>query len=173
MADAPQLEIIDSFLSGQAELFAHLVQTVSWDDRMAARRTASFGRAYDYSQMTYPEIALPTELIDVAERLERRLRIRFNNCLLNYYETGDNTMGFHADETAGLMPGTGVAIVSLGSVREITFRRTSNPTVRVSFPLAPGSLLYMDSAVQDHWQHAIKKQKHAGARISITWRAIA
>lgn len=103
--------------------------------------------------------------------LEKRLNIQFNNCLLNFYETGDNTMGFHSDETTGLVSGTGVAIVSLGSIRDITYRSKSQPQIQRSFPLKPGSLLFMDDVVQENWMHAIKRQKDAGPRISLTWRA--
>jgi len=167
----PPIQINDIFFPGHVKLFTVLASTVPWDDRMAARRTASFGRPYNYSQLQYPETPIPSTLSSVVELLEARLQIRFNNCLLNYYETGDNTMGFHSDETAYLRPGTGVAIVSLGSVRDITYRFKDDPQIQTSYALQPGSLLYMDAAVQDKWVHAIKKQKDAGPRISLTWRA--
>ncbi len=94
--------------------------------------------------------------------LEKRLNIQFNNCLLNFYETGDNTMGFHSDETTGLVSGTGVAIVSLGSIRDITYRSKKsapNPTV---LPTQTRIMLFMDDVVQENWMHAIKRQKDAG-----------
>lgn len=85
---------------------------------MRARKTASYGSSYDYSQMIYEVRELHPALVPVADMLETRLGFRPNNCLLNYYESGDNTMGYHSDETANLADGTGVAIVSLGSARE-------------------------------------------------------
>ena len=110
-------------------------------------------------------------LIPVAEQLTRQLKIDFNNCLLNFYLTGNSTMGFHSDDTSALQPDTGVAIISLGSQRGITYRHKSDHSIQHTLSLAPGSLLYMDSAVQDHWMHAIKKDSKAGPRISLTWRA--
>jgi alkylated DNA repair dioxygenase AlkB len=174
MNNQPQVLIEDSFLpaSESLTLFENLSTSVDWDDSMAARRTASFGRPYNYSNMQYPETLLPDSLHPIVELLNARLGIRFNNCLLNFYQTGDNSMGFHSDNTTGLVPGTGVAIVSLGSVREITFRFKAEPSHQVTFPMNPGSLLYMDDAVQQDWMHAIKKQIGAGPRISLTWRAI-
>ncbi len=148
-----------------------LVSSVAWDNRMTARRTASFGRPYNYSQIEYPETPFPSDLLPLIDMLDARLGVRFNNCLLNYYETGDNTMGFHSDDTAGLFPATGVAIVSLGSVRHITYRSKDKPDIQKSFALQPGSLLYMDDSIQEKWLHAIKRQKDAGPRISLTWRA--
>jgi hypothetical protein len=167
----PPIEIEDAFYSAHEVLFNSLVTSIEWDDRMAARRTASFGRPYNYSQIDYPETPIPLELQTLVAMLDKRLNIKFNNCLLNYYETGDNTMGFHSDETTGLVSGTGVAIVSLGSVRDITYRSKTQPEIQRSFPLKPGSLLYMDDVVQENWMHAIKRQKDAGPRISLTWRA--
>jgi alkylated DNA repair dioxygenase AlkB len=169
----PKLLIEDVFLSDHQELFQALVETVDWDDRMAARRTASFGRPYNYSQMDYVDSPIPELLLPVIDQLERRLAIRFNNCLLNYYETGDHSMGFHSDDTTGLVHDTGVAIVSLGGVREITYRSKHDPQIQKSYPLLPGSMLYMDDRVQEEWMHAIKRQKNAAARISLTWRAFA
>jgi alkylated DNA repair dioxygenase AlkB len=169
----PDLQIDEHFLPEPAPLFQWLLMNVSWDERMAARRTASFGQPYNYSQLTYAKQPLTPELVSVAQLLASRLNIQFNNCLLNYYETGDHTMGFHADDTAGLVPGTGVAIVSLGSEREITYRRTADRTQQISYRLPAGSLLYMDDAIQRDWQHSIRRQPGAGPRISLTWRAVA
>jgi alkylated DNA repair dioxygenase AlkB len=171
MLQEPAINIIDEFLPNHAELFTYLASSVQWDDSMAARRTASFGKPYNYSQISYPDVPMLPGLNDVADKLLKKLNVSFNNCLLNYYETGDNTMGFHSDDTSNLIPGTGVAIVSLGSVRDITYRSKTNPGHQVSFALRPGSLLYMDDAVQVDWLHAIKKQTGAGSRISLTWRA--
>lgn len=167
----PEIELEDDFYSDHESLFRTLLTSIEWDNRMAARRTASFGQPYNYSQIDYPELPIPHELHPLLERLNARLGINFNNCLLNFYETGNNTMGFHSDDTTGLIAGTGVAIVSLGSVRDITYRSKSQPELQRSYPLKPGSLLYMDEGVQEDWVHAIKRQKDAGPRISLTWRA--
>ena len=173
MDDSPKIRLISAVVADHAALFEQLRTTVEWDDRMAARRTASFGKPYNYSQIDYPEKAFPDSLLSLLELLDAILNIRFNNCLLNFYETGDNSMGFHSDDTTQLLPETGVAIISLGSIREITFRSKKDVEVQKSFPLTPGSLLYMDAEIQEDWLHAIKKQKNAGPRISLTWRAFA
>lgn len=171
MDNQPNIILEQEFYPRHANLFAELMASVEWDERMKARKTASFGKPYDYSQMSYEPKEMLPGLVDVVECLKARLNVSFNNCLLNLYETGVNTMGFHSDETGNLLPETGVAIVSLGSERIITFRSMDQTTL-VDYDLKPGSLLYMDNAVQDNWMHSIKKQKIAGPRISLTWRAI-
>jgi alkylated DNA repair dioxygenase AlkB len=163
--------IEDDFLEDNKILFNTLISQVNWNERMAARKTASFGVPYDYSQISYPRVPLLPALIPVAERLNERLGISFNNCLLNYYESGEQTMGFHSDDTSSLLPGTGVAIVSLGHARDITYRSKADKMTEYSFSLLPGSLLYMNSEIQEEWLHGIRKQAEAGPRISLTWRA--
>jgi alkylated DNA repair dioxygenase AlkB len=167
-----QINIDAEFYPDHAALFDQLQALVVWDESMAARKTASFGHPYHYSQMRYAVLPIPECLQPLLRQLHDRLRIPFNNCLLNYYETGNNTMGFHSDDTSGLVPGTGVAIVSLGSQREITYRSIQDPSIEKSHALVPGSMLYMDDAVQKDWLHAIRRHKGAGPRISLTWRAI-
>lgn len=168
-----RLEIDPIFYRQHADLYCVLMDTIQWDESMRARKTASFGQPYNYSQMEYAPKPLPQCLELMVAQLQSRLGIAFNNCLLNYYESGANTMGFHSDETSGLVSGTGVAIVSLGSARDITYRSIEDPSFQRSFPLEPGSLLYMDDEVQLHWQHAIRRSDGAGPRISLTWRAVA
>ncbi len=168
----PDILLVDSFLSDAEALFDNLRDSVDWDTSMTARHTASFGEPYNYSQMAYEPRPLHPSLAPVAERLSEKLGIAFNNCLLNFYLSGDSTMGFHSDDTSDLESGTGVAIVSLGSQRGITYRSKADTQIRHTFPLATGSLLYMDSKVQDNWMHAIKKDANAGPRISLTWRAL-
>lgn len=163
--------IKDNFWVDQMRLFETLRDSIAWEGSMAARRTASFGVPYNYAQMRYPALPMHEALKPVVEKLNEVLGVRLNNCLLNFYGTGQSKMGFHADDTTDLQPGTGVAIVSLGYARKLTYRNKANPALQRAFGLQPGSVLYMSSAAQDEWVHAIKKQKGVGPRISLTWRA--
>ena len=167
----PELLIKQDFLVEHAELFDWLSKGICWDESMAVRKTASFGVPYNYAQLSYPSVPMHACLLPVVSKLSLLLGIEFNNCLLNFYESGENTMGYHADDTSGLQANTGVAIVSLGNARNITYRNKLNPTIRHAFNLLPGSLLYMDSSLQETWVHAIRKQRDVGPRISRTWRA--
>ena len=167
----PDLLLIDEFVPNHPELFEVLKTSVNWDKSMVVRYTASFGEPYNYSQMSYPAVSMHPLLIPLVEMLHEQLQIYFNNCLLNYYQSGDSTMGFHSDDTSQLQAGTGVAIISLGASRNITYRHKKNHDIRHSFMLTSGSLLYMNSAVQEEWMHGIRKQSHTSSRISLTWRA--
>lgn len=169
----PEIVLEERFLAGSRELLIALTTEIEWDTRMQARKTASCGRAYNYSGMTYPDTPMHPRLLPIVDKLEARLGFRPNNCLLNFYADGEASMGFHSDSTAELVPGSGIAIVSLGAQRAITFQYKHGDKAEFDFPLVSGSLLYMSPEIQQDWRHAIRKQPETAGRISLTFRQIA
>lgn len=164
---------VEGFWPAQQSLFAWAVANVPWDDRIHARKTASYGVPYDYAGLTYAPQAFPEELEKVRAAVSTRCGIPANNCLLNYYPDGNARMGFHSDSAMGLVGDSGVAIVSLGAQRALRFRRIANLEDRITVPLAPGSLFYMQASVQKVWQHALPRTSRPWPRISLTFRAVA
>ncbi|MAT15593.1 MAG: alpha-ketoglutarate-dependent dioxygenase AlkB [Planctomyces sp.] len=172
MTTEPDIKLINGFLEDPDHLFRELRFTVNWDERMRARKTASFGVSYDYSGLTYPESPIPEYLQPVCDQIESTIGFAPNNCLLNYYPDGESSMGYHSDSSEELLEGTGVAIVSLGSGRHIWFRSKADKEQQYKYLLTSGSLLYMDQALQEDWLHAIPKEPDVGERISMTFRHI-
>jgi len=171
-ARGPDLVYIEAFVADHRSLLDRLRAQTTWDERMRARRTASFGVPYDYSGMTYPAAPMPDAIADIRDALAEILPLAPNNCLVNDYEDGRSTMGFHADSIRELVPGTGVAIVSLGATRTLSFRRIVEREIEVARPLAGGSVMYMTPQVQGLWKHGIRREEGVGARISLTFRQI-
>jgi len=172
--ERPEATFIVDFLVPEAasSLLDALCREVVWDERIKARKTASFGEAYNYSGIDYDVVPMPPVLEPLCEAIERELGFRPTNCLANYYESGRSTMGFHSDATHNLAEGTGIAIVSLGAERELVFRNKSNHSLLVRYSLPHGSLLYMTPATQTYWAHAIKKTDTDDIRISLTFRHV-
>ncbi len=168
---APEVLFVERFVGDPDALLLSLLTETAWDERIYARLTASFGVPYNYSGMTYPEIPMPVYLQEVCVAINERLQFTPNNCLVNSYVEGGSRMGFHADSTEELVPGTGVAVVSLGATRTLTFRRTDDRDVRRGFALPHGSLLYMPPEVQSEWQHGVLKEPGIGQRMSLSFRA--
>ena len=171
----PDIILIENFIDNANSLFDELCQTVSWNDNFSARKTASFGVAYQYSGVSYDELPFPVSIQRLAEKIAHQLGFLPNNCLINYYETAQSRMGFHVDDVSQMAKNTGVAIISLGATRTMTYRLLADKTVKVNYPLPAGSLLYMDDNVQQLWQHAILKAKHSTnemPRISLTFRQL-
>lgn len=172
MNTKPNVTFIENFAADADELYRLILERTVWDERMNARLTASYGAPYNYSNMTYPATPMPRYLGTAVDAIEKELGWRPNNCLINNYVEGSSRMGFHADSTAELEPGTGVAIVSLGETRTLTFRRTDDHEIRWGCPLPHGCLLWMNDEVQAYWQHGVLKQSGAGQRVSLTFRAL-
>lgn len=137
---------------------------------MTARKTASFGEAYNYSQIEYPYQEFLPELKEINQKVSPIIGFEPNNCLINYYLDGKSKMGYHSDQIDILEPQTGVAIISVGAVRTLKFRNILNPELFESFELTAGSLIYMTQEVQKIWQHSIPQSNTEEGRISITLR---
>jgi len=163
---------ISDFIRNPEMLFNQLLEETIWDERMKARKTASFGVAYNYSQITYADAPFPVSLQELCRPVRNAVGFEPNNCLLNYYHDGRSSMGFHSDTATGRTAGTGVAIVSLGSAREMKFRNKQDDEYISGRLLTPGSLIYLDDATQADWLHAIPKTEGAGPRISLSFRSI-
>jgi len=163
---------VPEFLGPHAEVLDWALASVTWDERIRARKTASYGAPYDYAGLTYAELPFPPLLERVRAAVGTRTEQDMNNCLLNYYPDGHSRMGFHTDSEAGIVPGTGVAIVSLGARRPLRFRRIAQLDERLDYVLAPGSLLFMPPRVQTLWQHAIPRTSCREPRVSLTFRSI-
>jgi len=168
----PPIYLKQDFLAHPERLFLALRDDIQWDERMRARKTASFGVSYDYSQIAYPQSAMHPALVPVCDMIEAELGFRPNNCLVNYYEDGESSMGFHSDSSERLAENSGVAIISLGVQRPIVYRNKGDKSLEHTYELEAGSLLYMTQEMQLEWLHAIPKMPGAGERISLTFRNI-
>lgn len=160
----------ENFIDHPQTLFDVLTSTVKWDERMSARKTASFGKAYNYSQINYPYQDFLPELRALIEKLKPILGFEPNNCLINFYTDGKSKMGYHSDQTDILEANTGIAIVSLGEARVLKFRNIENPEQFLNYELKAGSLVYMTQEIQSTWQHSIPKSDTEHGRISLTFR---
>lgn len=163
---------LENFIDNPNNLFNFLTNAINWDSRMSARKTASFGKAYNYSQIDYPYQDFIPELEHIIEKIETVIGFRPNNCLINYYQDGKSKMGYHSDQTDILESNTGIAIVSVGETRVLKFRNITNPDQFLSYELTAGSLIYMTQEIQSIWQHSIPKTDTENGRISLTFRRI-
>ena len=161
---------IENFIDNPNELFNLLTSTVKWDERMTARKTASFGKAYNYSQIDYPYQEFLPELDYIIKQLKPIIGFEPNNCLINYYLDGKSKMGYHSDQTDILETNTGIAIISVGETRILKFRNIENPDEFFTYELTAGSLVYMTQEIQTIWQHSIPKSDTENGRISLTFR---
>ena len=104
---------------------------------------------------------------------EQQMSANFNACLFNYYPTGDDGMGYHADNESELGNEPIIASVSLGATRKFVFKHRITKE-KVEIPLQDGQLIVMRGQTQRHWLHSLPKTKKVTeGRINLTFRHIA
>ena len=62
---------IPNFIDNPNGLFEYLVENVVWDESMFSRKTASYGKAYNYSQISYPYQDFLPELNKINEVVQK------------------------------------------------------------------------------------------------------
>jgi alkylated DNA repair dioxygenase AlkB len=132
------------------------------------------GAAYRYSGREQPLVPWHPEVSRLREALSVRAGCRFNSVLLNLYRTGDDSMGWHADDEPELDGEAPIASLSLGHRRTLLFRpRERTRRERVSLELGEGDLLLMEPPTQRHWRHALPRRRRVGeARVNLTFRRV-
>ena len=162
----------ENFITNHLELYRLLVDKIDWDSSMKSRNTSSFGKAYNYSNISYRYRDFIPEIKDMIDAVGSIVGYCSNNCLVNYYLDGNSSMGYHSDEVSCLKESTGIAIISLGQTRTISFKNIKNPDLILDLELRSGSLFYMGQDVQKEWKHAILKSETKEGRISLTFRSL-
>ncbi len=173
LRDSGAVRLDGGFWPARLELYDTLVSSVPWDDRLRARKAMSYGVPYNYSGIVWPAAAFPPILGPVLDRVATATGFVPNNCLAHYYPDGKSTMGYHSDAVAELEPGTGIAIVSLGAARHLTFRLERDRTHLEAYRLPSGSLFAMSPGMQSEWKHGLLPEEVVGGRISLTFRRMA
>ncbi len=149
----------------------------------APRKTLAYGDpgvAYTYAGQTKQALPWPPHLKEKKERVEALTGRTYNFALGNFYEDGAAHIGWHADKTGDLAPGSWIASTSDGATRDFEFRvRDGRVVKRKKFGLAlrQGMLLTMDLVTQDNYKHRVppiakKKRATVGARINWTFRLV-
>jgi alkylated DNA repair dioxygenase AlkB len=134
------------------------------------------GCHYSYSGISHRAAPWTPLLREIKAGVEQRVGTRFNSVLLNYYRTGQDSMGWHADDERELGKAPVIASVSLGATRTLQLKHRSAVDVeRVSLDLLHGSLLVMHPPTQAQWLHQIPKRKRVAPpteRINLTFRFV-
>ena len=171
-----------------AALLAELTETIAWrhepiklfgKEVLQPRLTAWHGdpaARYRYSGLLLEPQPWTPALQQLRQQLETASGARFNSVLLNLYRSGQDSMGWHADNEPELGPAPVIASLSLGSTRRFRLRPRDlarTPHAPVSLELPSGSLLLMRGPTQQHWLHAVPKTaRPTGPRLNLTFRQI-
>lgn len=124
---------------------------------------------YTYSGRTYEPRPWTPTLVQIKKKIEYATSNQFNSVLLNRYESGTDSVGWHADDEPEMSPEHPIASLSLGTTRSFQIRRGDGPIQTIE--LGHGSLLIMHAGMQQEWKHRVPKTKRIrGTRINLTFR---
>lgn len=178
--DAP-VTFIPNFLDPEtaAQAFTALLSEIPWE----RRTTEMYGKnvpvprmevwvadyPYTYSRRTYQPTPWTPTLVKIRTDIEAATCSRFNSVLLNRYESGSDSVGWHADDEPEMSSEHPIASLSLGATRSFQMRKGDDPIQTLE--LGHGSLLVMHPGMQQEWKHRIPKtKKPCGPRINLTFR---
>ncbi|MGO1250103.1 alpha-ketoglutarate-dependent dioxygenase AlkB family protein [Psychrobacter sp.] len=131
--------------------------------------------SYQYSGHNHQSIPWSDAVFHVKQAVEQELanigiNAHFNACLLNYYPSGADSMGYHADDEEELGDQPIVASLSLGATRKFVLKHQKTQD-KVELYLGSGQLIVMHGDTQRFWKHTITKTKTVfTGRISLTFR---
>ncbi len=131
--------------------------------------------SYQYSGHSRRAIKWSNTVFHMKHHIEEQLakigiQTSFNSCLLNYYPSGEDGMGYHADNEKELGSQPIIASLSLGATRKFVFKHKKTQD-KVELYLESGQLIVMHGDTQTFWKHTITKTKTVNqGRISLTFR---
>ncbi len=128
--------------------------------------------AYTYSGITKTAWPWTDALLQLKQMVEAVTDKRFNSCLVNLYNDGQDGMAYHSDGEKDLLHHGAIASLTLGAQRRFSFKHKTSKQ-KVELELAHGSLLVMQGATQDNWLHRLPPVAGVTeARINLTFRSI-
>ena len=131
------------------------------------------GARYRYSGTTHTPSPWHAAVLNLRDRIAAHCDAPFNSVLINLYRTGQDSMGWHADNEPELGPEPLIASVSLGATRDFRLRRNDRSQPTITHALESGSLLVMKGDMQRDWQHSLPRRARVNQpRINLTFRQV-
>ncbi|MFD7228678.1 alpha-ketoglutarate-dependent dioxygenase AlkB [Streptomyces sp. NPDC059881] len=170
------LDVLPGWLSGADALFEELAEGVPWraERRQMYEREVDVPRLLAYygdgDPLPHPVLTEARDALSAHYAAE--LGERFVTAGLCYYRDGHDSVAWHGDRIGrGAREDTMVAILSVGTPRDLVLRPRSGGREPVRKALGHGDLVVMGGSCQRTWEHAVPKTTRAvGARISIQYR---
>ncbi len=128
--------------------------------------------SYGYAQIKRKAEPWSENVLKLKRLVENATGNQYNSCLLNYYPSGEDGMGWHTDNEKELGKNPTIASLSLGATRKFSFKHNTTKQ-KIDVHLKNGSLLLMTGEIQHFWKHALPKTKKIKTpRMNLTFRNI-
>jgi alkylated DNA repair dioxygenase AlkB len=170
------VDVLPGWVNGSDAAFETLLRDVDW----RAERRQMYDGVVDVPRLlrwygedeTLPHPVLTDAKAQLSAHYAEELGEEFMTAGMCLYRDGRDSVAWHGD-TIGRSAtfDTMVAIVSLGSPRNLMLRPRAGGHDTLRFPLGHGDLIVMGGSCQRTWEHAIPKTvKPVGPRISVQFR---
>ena len=166
-------------------IFKTLLETIEWkQDKIMMygkelplpRLSAWYGdnnKPYTYSGITLNPLPWTNELLQIKEKIEDEVKVKFSSVLLNRYRDGQDYVGWHTDAEKELGKNPIIGSVNFGASRKFQLRRIDDHKEKFEVELKHGTFLVMGGTTQHFWQHQVPKTAHKiGERLNLTFRVI-
>lgn len=165
------IDVARGWLRGPDPFFERLVTEAPWRQG----RREMYGRVVDDPRWSWApsEEDQPAEMAEVRTALQARYGEWFSRGFCNYYRDGSDSVAFHGDRVLRDSDEPSlVAVLTLGATRSFLVRPKCGGR---SIDLRPGTgdLIVMGGRCQRDHEHSVPKCRHAGPRISISFRTSA
>eukprot|EP00079_Xenopus_tropicalis_P034976 XP_017948747.1 PREDICTED: alpha-ketoglutarate-dependent dioxygenase alkB homolog 3 [Xenopus tropicalis] len=189
-----RLRLFRSFIDPREAdwMFKQLHQEIPWSQKtnvgpdgsyQEPRLTCWYGELpYTYSRsMMQANPHWHPLLTMLKDRIEEVTGYGFNSLLCNLYRHDKDSIDWHSDDEPALGTSPIIASLSFGETRNFQMRKKPPPeergdytyVERVHVPLDHGTLLLMEGATQQDWQHRVPKEYHdRRPRINLTFRTM-
>ncbi|KAM9302071.1 alpha-ketoglutarate-dependent dioxygenase alkB homolog 3 [Gastrophryne carolinensis] len=189
-----RLRLFPSFIERKEAdwMFEQLHREIPWRQKtnvgpdgpyQEPRLTCWYGEVpYTYSRSTMQANPHWHPLLTMLkDRIEEVTGYTFNSLLCNLYRHDKDSIDWHSDDEPDLGRNPIIASLSLGETRVFQMRKKPLPeehgdytyVERVHVPLDQGTLLIMEGAAQEDWQHRVPKEYHdRRPRINLTFRTM-
>jgi hypothetical protein len=165
-------QILSFDVSTEADPFAELFDSVSWEDVGKGRRGAVLARIDEAGGVplvrTTTQYGSPTQRFQaVHERLARQIQERlphsagFNNALIETYTNAYTTMGSHSDQALDLADDSFIAVLScyrhpdVGPLRKLLVESKDPVDERLEIPLVHNGVVAFSAAANRRLKHKI------------------
>jgi alkylated DNA repair dioxygenase AlkB len=168
---AAWIDLAPGWVTGSDRLFEQILRARGWaqrerwmvdhhvlEPRLTARWTLGSGEPLEPALLDSMRLALST-----------RYGVQFDSAGFNLYRDGHDSVAWHRDKIRKEISEPIVPLVSFGEPRSLLFRPRGGGASR-AFPIGHGDLLVTGGSTQRTWEHAIRKVRHSGARISVAFR---
>lgn len=115
-----------------------------------------------------------TKLLNrIREKVEKETKQKFNSLLINYYESGQNSVNWHNDDDPWLGENFMVPSLSFGGERNFLIKENKKGSKSEKMLLKHGSMIVMKEMTQKSHIHSVPKTKQSiGPRINLTFRNV-